>query len=52
MQWDLKSELVWILNGQKEVGLQMVPILNGIWKPEAQPFEIQTIYISVHCKIM
>ena len=26
---DLKSELVWILNGQKKVGLQMVGILNG-----------------------
>ena len=30
IQWDLKSGLVWILNGQKEVGLQMVWILNGI----------------------
>ena len=27
---DLKSRLVWILNGQKEVGLQMVRISNGI----------------------
>ena len=27
---DLKSRLVWILNVQKEVGLQMVRILNGI----------------------
>ena len=27
---DLKSQLVWILNGQKEVGVQMVPISNGI----------------------
>ena len=27
---DLKSGLVWVLNGQKEVGLQMVYILNGI----------------------
>ena len=27
---DLKSRLVWILNGQKEVDLQMVQILNGI----------------------
>ena len=26
---DLKSGLVWILNGQKEVGLQNVYILNG-----------------------
>ena len=39
---DLKSGLVWILNGQKEVGLQMVQISNGIWNPEAQLFEIQT----------
>ena len=39
---DLKSRLVWILNGQEEIGLQMVQILNGIWDPEAQPFEIQT----------
>ena len=30
---DLKSELVRILNGQKEVSLQMVYTLNGIWKP-------------------
>ena len=30
---DLKSRLVWILNGQKEVDLQMVQILNGIWIP-------------------
>ena len=37
---DLKSVLVWISNGQKEVGLQMVWISNGIWNPEAQPFEI------------
>ena len=38
---DLKSQLVWILNGRKEVGLQMVRILNGIWNLEAQPFEIR-----------
>ena len=31
-----------ILNGQKEVGLQIVQILNVIWNLEAQPFEIQT----------
>ena len=30
--------LVWILNGQKEVGLQMVRISNGIENPGAQPF--------------
>ena len=30
---DLKSGLVWILKGQKKVGLQMVPNLNRIWKP-------------------
>ena len=39
---DLKSGLVWIWNGQKEVGLQMVWISNGIWSPEAKPFEIRT----------
>ena len=27
---DMKSELVWISKGQKEVGLQIVRILNGI----------------------
>ena len=27
---DLKSGLVWISNGQKEVGLQIVRIYNGI----------------------
>ena len=36
IQWDP------ILNGPKEVGLQMAQILNGIWDPEAQLFEIQT----------
>ena len=30
------------LNGQKEVGLQIVQISNGIWNREAQPFEIWT----------
>ena len=39
---DLKSWLVLISNGQKEFGLQMVHILNGIWNPEALPFEIRT----------
>ena len=39
---DLKSRLVWISNGQKEVGFQMVRILNGIWNLEAPAFEIQT----------
>ena len=39
---DLKCELVCILNGQKEVGLQMVWISNGIRNPEAQQFEILT----------
>ena len=37
--WFLKSGHVQILNGQKEVGLQMVRISNGIWNPEAQPLE-------------
>ena len=32
---DLKSGLVLILNGQNEVGLQVVWILNGIWNLEA-----------------
>ena len=39
---DLKSGLVGILNGQREVGLQMVWILNRIWNPEAWPFRIWT----------
>ena len=39
LQWDLKCGLVWILNGQKKVGLHL---LNGIWCPEAQPFEVPT----------
>ena len=39
---DLKSWQVWISNGQKEVWLQMVWILNGFWNLEAQPFEIWT----------
>ena len=39
---DLKSGLVWITNGQKEVELQMDWILNAIWNLEAQTFEIQT----------
>ena len=36
---DMKSDPVWISNGPKKVGLQMVWTLNGIW---AQPFEIRT----------
>ena len=36
---DLKSGIVWISNGKKEVGLQKV---HGIWNLEAQPLEIQT----------
>ena len=50
---DLKSVLVWILNGQKEVGLQIVPILNGIWNMETQPFEIFIIghhFVKNHLK--
>ena len=38
----LKSEHVQVLNGQKEVGLLTVWILNGIWNPELQPFENQS----------
>ena len=37
----LKSGLVWISDGQKEVGLQMVWISNEIWNSWAWPFEIQ-----------
>ena len=51
--WDLKSWLVWISNGQKEVGLQRVWILNGIWNPEAQPFDIWTFgrhFVKNHLK--
>ena len=39
---DLKFGLFWILNGRKEVGLQMVQLSNEIWNLEAQPFEILT----------
>ena len=39
---DQRSDLVWVLNGPKEIGLQMVWIVNGIWNPEAQPFEIRS----------
>ena len=39
---DLKSRLVWISDSQKEAGLQVVWILNGIWNMEAQQFEIRT----------
>ena len=39
---DLKSGLVWILVGQKEVGLQMARFLDGNWNPEAQTSEIHT----------
>ena len=47
VQWEPASlwiQLIyfWILNGQKEVGLQMVQISKGIWNREAQPFEIWT----------
>ena len=45
--------LVWILNGQKEVGLQMVRIWKGIWNPLAQPFEIWTSgrhFVNNHLK--
>ena len=30
IQWDLKSGLVWILNGRKEAVLQMFQISKGI----------------------
>ena len=39
---NLKSWLVWISDGQKEVGLQMFWTYYGIWDPEAQLFEVQT----------
>ena len=39
---DLKSELIWIFNGQKEVSLHLVYIFNQIWYLEAQHCEIQT----------
>ena len=50
---DLKSGQVQILNGQKEIGLQTVWILNRIWNPEAWPFEIHiktTIFVKNHLK--
>ena len=39
---DLKYRLVWISNGQKQGGLQMIWISSGFWNPEAQTFEIPT----------
>ena len=42
VQWELKSRLIWIFNGQKKVGLKIVWISNRIWNQEAQPFEIIT----------
>ena len=39
IQWGSEIQ---ILNGQKEVGLQIVWISNGIWNLEAQLFEIRT----------
>ena len=38
---DLKSGLIWISNGQKEVSLQVFHIFNKIWYLRAQPCEIQ-----------
>ena len=38
----LKSAPVWILNGQKEIGLHTVRIWNGIWNLVAKPIEIRT----------
>ena len=51
IQWGSEIWLVRILNGQKEVGL--VQILNGIWNPEAQLFEICTNgshFVKYHLK--
>ena len=38
----LKSGPVQFSNDWKEVGLQMIDLMNGVWNPEAQPFKIQT----------
>ena len=48
--WDLKSGIVSILNDQKEVGLKMVWISNGIWNPEVQPFEIRHHFVRNQLK--
>ena len=39
---EIKRSTVGISNGPKEVGLQIVWILNRIWNPETQPFKIRT----------
>ena len=44
IQWDLNTKLVWYLNGQKEVGCQMVWFWNAIWIPDSP-----TIKIHVKC---
>ena len=47
---DLRYGLVWIFCGWKEFGLQqMVQILNGIWNPETQLFEIRH-FVKNHFK--
>ena len=40
-RFDWRHICIPILNGLKEVGLQLVQISNGFWYPEAWPFEIQ-----------
>ena len=50
---DLKPGLAWIWTDPKEVDLQIVQILNGIWNLEAQPFKIWTSgphYVRNHLK--
>ena len=42
METKLKHNSPMETTGPTQVGLQMVWIMNGIWNPEAQPFEIQT----------
>ena len=44
---DLNSGLVWILNDQNQVGLQMVQILTGSLNPEDQSFKIRTKAIAI-----
>ena len=46
----MKSGQVWILIIQKEVGLQMVQILDGIWNPEAQQFDDGSHFVKKDLK--
>ena len=48
---DLKSKIVRILNGQKQVGLQMAPISNGILNLEAHHLKSGQKYLDFQCSV-